>query len=206
MSPDQLKRLIVAHGQGPRMRGEPIKSPGGTRAWLDARNKDDEGRCRPRRPPRRGRLPEERVRRFPADQVILLDEKREYEVRRDDVMKTHEPARLAGRGAGRPARAGPRSRTCSPMPCCRPRGGPPGAGAAGPADRPAAARRGPAAVRRRARRQAAARSCPTSRAAARRPVHRQAVPLRASTGPPPTSAAPRRRATRRTPASTSITS
>jgi hypothetical protein len=34
-----------------------------------------------------GGLPEERLLRFPADQVILLDEKREYEVRRDDVMK-----------------------------------------------------------------------------------------------------------------------
>ena len=32
-------------------------------------------------------LPEERLRQFPAEQVILLDEKREYEVRRDDVMK-----------------------------------------------------------------------------------------------------------------------
>src|SRR5262249_23613463 len=32
-------------------------------------------------------LPEERVQRFPADQVILLDERREYEVRRDEVMK-----------------------------------------------------------------------------------------------------------------------
>ncbi len=33
-------------------------------------------------------LPEERLTRFPADQVILLDEKRELEVRFDDVMKT----------------------------------------------------------------------------------------------------------------------
>ncbi len=32
-------------------------------------------------------LPEERLLRFPAEQVILLDEKREYEVRRDDTMK-----------------------------------------------------------------------------------------------------------------------
>ena len=33
-------------------------------------------------------LPEERIRRFPADQVILLDEKRELEVRFDEVMKS----------------------------------------------------------------------------------------------------------------------
>ena len=33
-------------------------------------------------------MPEERLRRFPAEQVILLDEKREYEIRRDDDMKT----------------------------------------------------------------------------------------------------------------------
>ena len=32
-------------------------------------------------------LPEERMLRFPADQVLLLDEKREYEVRRDELMK-----------------------------------------------------------------------------------------------------------------------
>lgn len=32
-------------------------------------------------------IPEERLKRFPADQVILLDEKREYEVRRDELMK-----------------------------------------------------------------------------------------------------------------------
>jgi hypothetical protein len=32
-------------------------------------------------------LPEGRLRRFPTEQVILLDEKREYEIRRDEVMK-----------------------------------------------------------------------------------------------------------------------
>ena len=32
-------------------------------------------------------LPDERLARFPAEQIILLDERREYEVRRDDLMK-----------------------------------------------------------------------------------------------------------------------
>src|SRR5262249_34840785 len=32
-------------------------------------------------------LAEERVQKFPPDQVLLLDEKREFEVRRDDIMK-----------------------------------------------------------------------------------------------------------------------
>ena len=80
MSADQIKKFIAAHGQAART-GKPVKLGEGVRAWLDARTKDEaDGRRRPP-PPRRDGLPEERLRRFPADQVILLDEKREYEVR-----------------------------------------------------------------------------------------------------------------------------
>ena len=52
------------------------------------RNKDE--RARQCRPPASRRVRESRVSawlRFPADQVLLLDEKREYEVRRDDIFK-----------------------------------------------------------------------------------------------------------------------
>ena len=41
-----------------------------------------------RRPPRRIRPSGRESARFPADQVILLDEKRELEIRFDDAMKT----------------------------------------------------------------------------------------------------------------------
>jgi hypothetical protein len=87
MSADQLKRLTT-HLDKLFAEGKPIKPGEGVRAWLDARTKD-EGLVRATRQ----RLaevgfPEERLLRFPADQVILLDEKREYEVRFDDVMKT----------------------------------------------------------------------------------------------------------------------
>jgi hypothetical protein len=58
-----------------------------TRAWLDARVPDEQGvRAACRRLVEAG-LPEERVLRFPADQVILLDELRDFEARRDEVLK-----------------------------------------------------------------------------------------------------------------------
>ena len=66
-----------------------------------------------------GGLPEERLRRFPPDQVLLLDEKREYEVRRDDVMKLMTLALLGGRGPGSPGRRGRSGRPhSSPKPWC----------------------------------------------------------------------------------------
>ena len=110
MSADQLKRFIAHHGQVARD-GKPARPEGrcglagcadqGREAWSCAAR---------RRLVEHGGLPEERLLRFPADQVILLDEKREFEVRFDDIMKTHELARLAGRAlagqiTGRP-RAG----------------------------------------------------------------------------------------------------
>jgi hypothetical protein len=60
----------------------------GVRAWLDARNKDEALLGAARRRLIEGGLPEERVRQFPADQVVLLDEKRECFVRFDDFAKT----------------------------------------------------------------------------------------------------------------------
>jgi hypothetical protein len=86
MSGDQLKKfiafvdLLLGSGKPP----EPAK---GVRAWLDARTKDEEVLRAARRRLAEYGQPEERLRRFPADQVLLLDEQREYEVRRDDIFK-----------------------------------------------------------------------------------------------------------------------
>jgi hypothetical protein len=83
MSADQLKRFIARAEQVLRESGKPVT----VRGWLDARTKDSEMVATARRRLVEYGLPEERLLLFPADQVILLDEKREYEVRRDDVMK-----------------------------------------------------------------------------------------------------------------------
>jgi hypothetical protein len=88
MSPEQLQKAIahfdmllgIASADG-----KPPKS--GVRAWLDARNKD-EGLLRAvRRRLVENGLPEERLLRFPPDQVLLLDQKHECEAREDDVIK-----------------------------------------------------------------------------------------------------------------------
>ena len=121
-------------------------------------------------------------RAFPADQVILLDEKLEYEIRRDDVMKTMTLPFCAGRGARREPRRNGRRHLF--------------ADALVPATK--AVRRARAdleqriallrhvealrTVRRRARRQAARQPLRGLGAAPRRPVQRQAVPLRADRG------------------------
>jgi hypothetical protein len=89
MSEDQLKKVI---GYFARLleissTGKPSKPETALRDWLNGRTKD-EGLVRAaRRRLVESGLPEERLLRFPAAQVILLDEKREYEVLRDEVMK-----------------------------------------------------------------------------------------------------------------------
>jgi hypothetical protein len=87
MSAGQLKKFI-AHMDQLLGEEEPLKSSKGLRGWLNARIKDETKMAAARRRLVENGLPEERVRRFSADQVILLDEKREYEVRRDEIMRT----------------------------------------------------------------------------------------------------------------------
>ena len=82
MSAEQLKKFI-AHTS--TILGEPGKLR--IAEALDARAKDEKIVIAARRRLVEHGLPEERLLRFPAHQVILLDEKREYEVRRDDTMK-----------------------------------------------------------------------------------------------------------------------
>jgi hypothetical protein len=68
--------------------GEGSHRKPGARAWLDARTKDDAVVSAARQRLVEHGLSAERLLRFPADQVILLDEKRELEERFDDVVKT----------------------------------------------------------------------------------------------------------------------
>jgi hypothetical protein len=87
MSPEQIEKFI-AHVDHILGLGNPIKPGDGLRAFLDPRAKDEGKVSAARRRLVEVGFPEKRLLRFPADQVILLDEKREYEVRRDDLMKT----------------------------------------------------------------------------------------------------------------------
>ena len=81
MSAEQIKKFI-AHMDKILDTGKLSKT-----AALDARAKDEKMVIAARRRLVEHGLPEERLLRFPVQQVILLDEKREYEVRRDDTMK-----------------------------------------------------------------------------------------------------------------------
>ena len=86
MSKDQLNKFIAdteknVFGEGPSTKP-------GVRAWLDARTKDDAVVGAARQRLVEHGLSAERLTRFPADQVLLLDEKRELEERFDDVVKT----------------------------------------------------------------------------------------------------------------------
>ena len=83
----QLK-TFMAHMDKVVGEEEPIKSAKGVQRWLNAQTKDAANVAAARRRLAERGLPEARLVPFPVDQVILLDEKLKYEVRRDDVMKT----------------------------------------------------------------------------------------------------------------------
>jgi hypothetical protein len=85
MNTEQLQKMIAHIDLLRRLDGgKPKKS---TRSWLNSRNKDEKLLQAARRRLVEVGLSEERLARFPVDQVLLLDEKREYEVFRDDAMK-----------------------------------------------------------------------------------------------------------------------
>jgi hypothetical protein len=86
MSEEQIKR-ITGFLDNILGEGKPMKPGDGARGYLDARTKDEGKLNAARRRLVETGLPEERVMRFPPDQVILLDETREYEERRDEFMK-----------------------------------------------------------------------------------------------------------------------
>jgi len=85
MSAEQLQKLIKHIDLLRQLEGG--KSKKSTRSWLNSRNKDEKLIQAARRRLVEVGISEERVARFPADQVLLLDEKREYDVIRDDTMK-----------------------------------------------------------------------------------------------------------------------
>jgi hypothetical protein len=85
MSAEQIQKL-VAHIDYLRSLDNNT-SKKSTRSWLNSRNKDDKLVQAARRRLVEVGLSEERLARFPADQVLLLDQKREYEVIRDETMK-----------------------------------------------------------------------------------------------------------------------
>jgi hypothetical protein len=82
MTADQIKKFIEHMD---RILIVPEKPS--IRSSVDARAKDEKMVNAARRRLVEHGLAEKRVLRFPAEQVILLDEKREYEVRRDETMK-----------------------------------------------------------------------------------------------------------------------
>ena len=84
MNADKIQKLI-AHFD--RFRESGMKLDQGSRAWITTRAKDEKLVTGARRRLVEAGIPEERLRQFPPEQVIVLDEKREYEVRRDEVMK-----------------------------------------------------------------------------------------------------------------------
>ena len=86
MSADRLDRYIAPLDRLVAA-GKPIKPGDEVRAWLAARTRDNQVVDAARRRLVAHGLPESQVPRFPAEQVILLDEKREYEVRRDELLK-----------------------------------------------------------------------------------------------------------------------
>ncbi len=86
MSPDQLERLLAHVDQIVRVEGM-LKSESGFRPWLAERCKDKDSIQAAR-----GRLTEyglkqDQLEKFPPEQILMLDEKREFEIRRDDLMK-----------------------------------------------------------------------------------------------------------------------
>jgi hypothetical protein len=82
MSVEQINKYIARMS---KVLGEPGKPR--IAAALNARAKDEKFVSAARRRLVEHGLAEERLQQFPAHQTVLLDEKREYEVRRDDCMK-----------------------------------------------------------------------------------------------------------------------
>jgi len=83
MSTERLKKFIKYID---KLIAEPGKP--NVQAWLDARTKDEGTVSAARHRLVENGLPQERLLRFSAEQVILLDERREYHIRLDDLMKT----------------------------------------------------------------------------------------------------------------------
>jgi hypothetical protein len=90
MSEEQIKKIMTMLDnlrQVVKIEQKPDEPDRSTRAWVADRTKDEKLLRAARRRLVEVGVPEERLARFPAEQVILLDEYREYEVRRDEFAK-----------------------------------------------------------------------------------------------------------------------
>jgi hypothetical protein len=87
MTPEQLKKLMLHIDKIRDL--EPREDLKRTQEWIRDRVKEAGRLEAARRRLVEGGFSEERLRRFPPEQVILLDEKRDYEIRRDEMMKTN---------------------------------------------------------------------------------------------------------------------
>lgn len=85
MSIAQLKKLMAHVDLLRDFEERPRKEK--TQAWVDTRTKDPVFVVAARNRLVEYGIPEEKLQKFPADQIVLLDEKRLYEVRRDEIMK-----------------------------------------------------------------------------------------------------------------------
>lgn len=87
MSRAQIEKLISHIDNLRKQEGKFDKRLHGARAWINARTRDAKSVEAARRRLVAFGIEEKRVRRFPADQVMILDAYREYEERRDEEMK-----------------------------------------------------------------------------------------------------------------------
>ncbi|HEY7423462.1 MAG TPA: hypothetical protein VH682_04400 [Gemmataceae bacterium] len=87
MSPGQIKKLIAHIDKLRQLEGGSGQSKENTRTWLNARTKDEKAVEAARHRLVEYGIAEERLAKFPADQVILLDEKQKSEIHRDEEMK-----------------------------------------------------------------------------------------------------------------------
>jgi hypothetical protein len=86
MSEAQLQAAVTRIEElFPLVQVQPPK--GNVRAWLDARIKDEAHMTTARKRLTESGLPPDRVKQFPPLQVVLLDEKLAFELRRDEKMK-----------------------------------------------------------------------------------------------------------------------
>ena len=85
INPAQLKKLISHLDMIRRFESDPLKQT--TREYLTERVRDEKHMAAARRRLVEYGIPEERLATFPAEQVVLLDEVRAYEVVRDEETK-----------------------------------------------------------------------------------------------------------------------
>ena len=200
MTPGEIKKLVEHIDMIRAFEPDKLEK---TRVLLDARNKDEKYVAQARARLVEYGIREDLLQAFPVDQVILLDEKRAYEVERDEAIKLMTLP--TWQALGECEKLPPRSED-APLQRLRP-GHPEGPPRAGPARTTAgapSARRGDFACMRRITKGSCRSRWPKLRCRSR------SIPLRASRSAtrsrtaPPTSAAIRRTGRKGQPPSTSI--